>query len=82
VVILPLTFISGIWFSTDTQPAWLRDVADVFPVHALADALQYAFDPRTNGSGIKGTDVLALGIWLVVGVALMIHFLRQPLGEE
>ena len=79
--ILPLTFISGIWFVTDTQPAWLRHVAEVFPVHALADALQYAFNPATTGSGIKGNDVLVLGIWLIVGVVLMIRFLRQPLGE-
>ncbi len=79
--ILPLTFISGIWFTTDNQPAWLRHVAEVFPVHALADGLQYAFNPRTTGSGIKGSDVLTLAIWLVVGVMAMIRFLRQPLGE-
>jgi ABC-2 type transport system permease protein len=82
VAILPLTFISGIWFTTDNQPAWLRHIAEVFPVHALADALQYAFNPHTTGSGIKGSDVLTLAIWLVVGVVLMIRFLRHPLGEE
>jgi len=82
VAILPLTFISGIWFSTDTQPAWLKHVASVFPVHALADALQYAFDPYTRGAGIAGADVRNLAIWLAVGVFLMISFLRQPLGER
>jgi ABC-2 type transport system permease protein len=81
VMILPLTFISGIWFTTFNEPAWLRHVAEVFPVHALADNLQYAFNPGTTGSGIKGSDVLTLGIWFVVGVVLMIRFLRQPLGE-
>ncbi len=81
VAILPLTFISGIWFTTDNQPAWLRHIAEIFPVHALADALQYAFNPRTTGSGIKGDDVLTLAIWVLVGVGLMIRFLRQPLGE-
>ena len=53
VAILPLTFISGIWFTTDNQPAWLRHIAAVFPVHALADAVQYAFNPHTTGSGIR-----------------------------
>jgi len=81
VAILPLTFISGIWFTTDNQPAWLRDIASVFPVHALADALQYAFDPHTTGSGIRGADVRTLAIWLAVGVFLMVRFLRTPLGE-
>jgi ABC-2 type transport system permease protein len=82
VAILPLTFISGIWFTTDTQPAWLRQIAAIFPVHALADALQYAFDPYTAGPGIKGADVRTLAIWLAVGVFLMLRFLRQPLGEQ
>jgi ABC-2 type transport system permease protein len=82
VAILPLTFISGIWFTTDNQPAWLRQIAAIFPVHALADALQYAFDPHTSGSGINGSDARTLAIWLGVGIVLMFHFLRQPLGEQ
>jgi ABC-2 type transport system permease protein len=82
VAILPLTFISGIWFTTDNQPAWLRHIAAVFPVHALADALQYAFNPHTTGSGIRGADVRTMAIWLAVGIVLMVRFLRQPLGEK
>ena len=65
----------------ENQPAWLRHTASVFPVHALADALQYAFNPHTTGSGIKGADARALAIWLVAGTVLMLRFLRQPLGE-
>jgi ABC-2 type transport system permease protein len=80
--ILPLTFISGIWFTTDGQPGWLRQTAEVFPVHALADALQYSFDPRTMGTGIRGADVRTLSIWLVIGLVLMVRFLRAPLGER
>jgi ABC-2 type transport system permease protein len=82
VAILPLTFISGIWFTTDNQPAWLRHIAAIFPVHALAEALQYAFNPHTSGSGINGADARTLAIWLVVGIAVMFSFLRQPLGEQ
>ena len=32
--------------------------------------------------GALEADVLTLGIWLVVGVFLMIRFLRQSLGER
>jgi ABC-2 type transport system permease protein len=81
IAILPLTFISGVWFVTTGLAAWLKQLASIFPVHALADALQYAFNPRTAGSGIDGSDVGTLAIWLAIGVALMIRFLRQPLGE-
>jgi ABC-2 type transport system permease protein len=79
--ILPLTFISGIWFVTDGMPKWLVDIAKVFPIRPLADALQYAFDPRTTGGGIRGQDLRTLAIWAVVGIVLMIRFLRKPQGD-
>jgi ABC-2 type transport system permease protein len=79
--ILPLTFISGIWFVTDGMPSWLQSIAKIFPVRALADALQHAFDPRTQGAGFRGHDLLVLGIWLVIGIYLMIRFLRTPQGD-
>jgi ABC-2 type transport system permease protein len=78
---LPLSFISGIFFVTDGMPKFLRDIANIFPVHALADALQYAFDPRTSGSRINGADLRTLAIWGAVGTYLMIRFLRKPLGD-
>jgi ABC-2 type transport system permease protein len=81
IAILPLTFISGIWFTTNGMPRWLLRIAEVFPVHALASAFQYAFDPRTRGAGINGADLRTLAIWLVVGLFLMVRFLHKPLGE-
>jgi ABC-2 type transport system permease protein len=82
ISVLPLTFISGVWFVTDNMPSWLRDIATVFPIRALADSLQYAFDPRTSGVGLKGADVRTLVIWTIVGVGMMIRFLRRPQGED
>jgi ABC-2 type transport system permease protein len=81
LAMLPLSFISGIFFVTDGMPKVLRDIANIFPVHALADALQYAFDPRTTGAGFKGADLRTLLIWLAVGIYLMVRFLRKPLGD-
>ncbi len=81
LAILPLTFVSGIWFVTDGMPKWLLDIAKVFPIRALADLLQYAFDPRTTGAGLKGADIQSLVIWVVIGSVLMLRFLRQPQGE-
>jgi hypothetical protein len=60
---------------------WLKQLASVFPVHALAHALQQAFNPNTAGPGINASDARTLAIWLAVGVFLMIRFLRQPLGD-
>jgi ABC-type multidrug transport system permease subunit len=79
--VLPLTFISNVWFPTDTLPKALKEIANVFPIRPLADALQYAFDPRTTGAGFKGSDLRTLAIWTAVGVFMMIRFLRKPQGE-
>jgi ABC-2 type transport system permease protein len=51
-IMLPLYFISGVFIPTMSLPAWLRDVARVFPVQHLADGLHHAFDPATRGTGI------------------------------
>jgi ABC-2 type transport system permease protein len=80
--ILPLTFISSIWFPTDNMPAALKTIANIFPLRPLADGLQYAFDPRTTGAGFNGRDIRMLAIWTVIGIVLMLRFLRAPQGEQ
>jgi ABC-type multidrug transport system permease subunit len=74
-------FISNVWFPTDKLPHWLNTIAKIFPIHPLADGLQYAFDPRTTGVGLKGSDLRSLAIWTVIGIIMMVKFLRQPQGE-
>jgi ABC-2 type transport system permease protein len=81
LMILPLTFISGIWFPTEGMPTWLVDIARLFPIRALAGALQYAFDPRTTGAGLNGQDIRTLLIWTAIGVVLMLRFLKTPQGD-
>jgi ABC-2 type transport system permease protein len=80
LTVLPLTFISSIWFPTDGMPKALVAIAKIFPIRALADGLQYAFDPRTAGAGLNGGDLRTLVIWTAVGVWLMFRFLRRPEG--
>lgn len=81
LTILPLTFISNVWFPTDKLPSALKDIAKAFPIRPLADGLQYAFNPHTTGAGLNGSDLRTLAIWTVVGIVLMLRFLRQPQGE-
>jgi ABC-2 type transport system permease protein len=78
-LVLPLTFISGVWGDFGGLPTWLERIAQAFPIQHLANALQVAYDPRTTGSAISGSDLLALGIWLAVGVALGARALRAEL---
>jgi ABC-2 type transport system permease protein len=81
LAVLPLAFISGIFFPPDGMPKVLNEIAKLFPVRALADGLQYAFDPHTVGAGFNGQDLRILAIWTALGVFLMVRFLRRPQGE-
>jgi ABC-2 type transport system permease protein len=81
LLIWPLTFISNIWFPIDSLPTILRTIADIFPIKALASGLQYVFDPRHHGSLFDASSLRTLAIWTMIGVYLMIRFLRQPQGD-
>jgi ABC-2 type transport system permease protein len=81
LAVLPLTFISNIWYQGSSLPAAVRTIADIFPVKNLAVGFQYAFNPHRHGVGLDGHALLNLAIWTVIGVALMIGFLRQPQGD-
>jgi ABC-2 type transport system permease protein len=81
LTVLPLTFISSIWFPASGMPKGLIDIAKVFPIRPLADGLERAFNPYTSGAGFSGQDLWTLAIWTAVGVWLMLRFLRRPQGE-
>ena len=81
LAVLPLTFISNIWFPIDSLPHLLKTIAGIFPIKALASSLEYVFDPRYHGAGLNGGDLEVLGIWTVVGIYLMIRFLQKPMGD-
>jgi ABC-2 type transport system permease protein len=68
--VLPLYFISGVFIPKAQLSSTLRDVASVFPVSHLDNALFKAFDPATRGSGIAGRDLLVLALWGVAGLAV------------
>ena len=77
IVTLPLMFISNVFFPLDNAPDWLQSVARIFPVQPLADGLQVAFDPRTQGVGIVWHDARTLIIWTVVGCVSMLRYMRS-----
>lgn len=81
LTVLPLTFISGVWFPVNGMPKALADIAKIFPIRPLAGGLQYAFNPYTAGPGFNASDIRSLAIWTAVGVYLMLRALRRPEGE-
>lgn len=76
LVLLPLTFVSGIWMVLTDPPAWLDVLAKIFPVRAFAHGLQHAFHPASTGPGFVGTDLMVLAIWTLVGLRLCQRWFR------
>lgn len=76
LIVLPLTFISGIWMVLSGAPGWLDTTAGIFPVRALAHGLQHAFDPSTTGSGVEWGGLGVLALWAVVGLVVSLRWFR------
>ena len=69
--ILPLLFLSGVFIPIgDDAPKWITVTARVFPVRHFAQGMQASFLNTT----FNWTDVLVVGIWGVVGLAVAVRF--------
>jgi hypothetical protein len=79
-IILPLYFISGLLVPKDQLSSTLRDIASVFPVGHLDNALFKAFDPATTGSGIAATELLILAIWGAAGLFIALRRFKWSLN--
>jgi ABC-2 type transport system permease protein len=78
-VMLPLYFISGVLIPAVNLPAWLRHVAQVFPVQHLANGLHHAYDPAATGIGIVWSDIGVLVLWGAIGLAVaLVRFSWLP----
>jgi ABC-2 type transport system permease protein len=81
-IALVLEFISGVFMPFDQVPAWLQDVAAVFPVKWLAQGLRSVFLPdamaaqEPAGSWELGRVALVLGLWCVAGLLLCVATFR------
>jgi ABC-2 type transport system permease protein len=66
VITLPMVFLAGVFFSLDTAPAWLAQVAKALPLTYLADGLR---DVAIRGHSLASTlpDLAVLG-----GVSLLV----------
>ena len=71
--ILPLAFISGIFFPLEGAPDWLQTLASLFPLEPLASAVIDIFNP-TLDPGFPWRAVVTMSLWLVAGVLLAVRY--------
>ena len=79
--ILPLLFISDVFFPLEEAPAWLTEIANVFPIKHFSNALITAYNPTgaEAGSGFVASDLLSMALWGVFGViAAAMFFSWEP----
>ena len=62
ITVLPLYFISGVFVPESQIPKLLRNIATVFPIRHLAEALRGTFT-HVHGSGIAAGDLLVVAAW-------------------
>jgi ABC-2 type transport system permease protein len=75
IVTLPQMFLSGVFFSRDAVPAFLRPIADYLPLTFLNDALR---DIVTTGATLAdvGGDILGLVAWAAVSFIMAYRLFR------
>jgi len=72
-VMLPLYLASGIFIPNASLPSWLRQLASVFPVERLADALHQPYGPAAHGLPIAWADLGVMAVWAAAGLAVALR---------
>ncbi len=75
LVTLPQMFLSGVFFSRDAVPAFLKPVSDVLPLTFLNDALRQV---STTGAGILDIrgDLIGIVVWSAVTFFIAFRFFK------
>jgi ABC-2 type transport system permease protein len=75
ILVLPMMFLSGIFFTRDSMPPWLHTISDFLPLTYVVDAIRSI---AVNGSHLwnLGGDVLGILVWLVITIVIAIRLFR------
>jgi ABC-2 type transport system permease protein len=80
LTLLPLSFISGVFYPLQDAPSWLVTVANFFPLHHIVVAFSGAFQPDAPHHGFTG-DLWPVAAWTAAGVfAAVRRFSREATG--
>jgi ABC-2 type transport system permease protein len=87
-VAIVLQFISGVYFVFSQSPAWLREVASVFPLRWIAQGYRSVFLPDSYAQQEvahqwqRGTIAVVLAVWTVAGLLLTLRTFRWRNGRD
>jgi len=75
LVTLPQMFLSGVFFSRDVVPSFLKPISDYLPLTFLNDALRQVATAGASLVDIRG-DLAGLVLWAAVTFVLAFRFFR------
>ena len=81
ITVLPLYFISGVFVPEAQIPRALRDLAAIFPIRPLAQALRGTFT-EAHGAGIAAGHLLVIAAWGVAGLLVAARTFRWSPHSE
>jgi len=74
--LLPIAFISEIFFPVENPPRWMEIAGDFFPLKHFAVAFRDAFDPTKTGMQFHWPDLAYLTLWGIVATVLAIRLFK------
>jgi ABC-2 type transport system permease protein len=74
--LLPVAFISNIFFPIEDPPRWMEIASDFFPLKAFAESFRDAFDPTLTGAQFHWPELAYMLLWGVVAALLAVRFFR------
>jgi ABC-2 type transport system permease protein len=74
--ILPIAFVSNIFFPAEDPPAWMTFVGDFFPLKHFGDAFRDGFHPLLTGSQFHWDDLGFMALWGLVAVVFAVKLFK------
>lgn len=78
-VVLPLAFISGLFFPLENAPTWLQTVAGLLPLEPMATAAIAIFNDLHEGFPVGA--VVSLLVWGALGLLVAVRFFSYEPNE-
>lgn len=80
-LLLPVAFISQVFFPAPSEAGWLRGIAGVLPVQPFANGMEATFSASNRPLG--GHGLLIMGLWTLGSLAVAyLFFSAEPPGSS
>jgi ABC-2 type transport system permease protein len=76
---LPMMFLSGVFFSRNSEPDWLQHLSGYLPLTYVTDAIRGISTNGVSLWAVRG-DLLGIAVWILIAVLLATRLFRWEVG--